>query len=572
MSEEIKPVKSERIDNIDGSYIVKEIFDKNVNGVLSQILYYNQQELLVKKQYFSDKIFKNILCTSKYKYNDDKSWTEYDVYAQDQGGWKSITGTFDSKKRQTSSKTYSDKKFKNLIKEATRKYNKNGSYEENTIDYNSKLKAISYFNKKGQEKKRDVYDINSQKLLYKATVIKYLKNGNIIFYYLPDNVETLYNNDKEWKILVEKQYKKSGFKGLDYTYFYTYLDNGYYERKTVFENTNCCESKCVIEKFDKNDRLVERKDYKDKKCKKLYYTEKQQKNGYTICSEVFEVAQGEIKYYSTKWKNDKENNSIWQKFYADKNFSELLSTHSFEYHKNDVMIRKIVYKKLHLDRFLSKIERYKKGKIISKKLYKDNCFNELLRKCKYIYLQNGNSVDICTEKNPPSKHAVFWVRVEDNAGNMIEEIGKFKTKTDPRSKSVIQITKGNTQYRIFYKDSNFKKVLLKAKTIYSKDKNSYVRKSIFYEVNDGKLSSIAQKTKNGGHEIAYYDNAFKNVYREGWVKFDKNNIKLILEVYKKPQNGYKAVLSYYDKDKNLIEEKKYKYKAEAVRIYKSFGK
>ena len=59
MSEEIKPVKSEKIDNPNGSYIVKEVLEENPYGFLSVIQYFDSNNLLIKEQNFSDDNFEN---------------------------------------------------------------------------------------------------------------------------------------------------------------------------------------------------------------------------------------------------------------------------------------------------------------------------------------------------------------------------------------------------------------------------------------------------------------------------------------------------------------------------------
>ena len=70
MSEEVKPIKSERIDNSDGSYIVKVVWGECINGILSQIEYYNSGNFLIKTLWYSDN-FKTLNSTDTYKYFDN---------------------------------------------------------------------------------------------------------------------------------------------------------------------------------------------------------------------------------------------------------------------------------------------------------------------------------------------------------------------------------------------------------------------------------------------------------------------------------------------------------------------
>lgn len=74
MSEEIKPVKSERIDNPDGSYIVKEVFEENLDGFMSWIIQFDKKERPVKIQEFFDKEFKELYITETRKYDIFNNW------------------------------------------------------------------------------------------------------------------------------------------------------------------------------------------------------------------------------------------------------------------------------------------------------------------------------------------------------------------------------------------------------------------------------------------------------------------------------------------------------------------
>ena len=217
--------KYEKIKTENGWTVKSVLWNKNSDGEIAFKEELNSDKLTTSVIAYSDEKFKNIVRTSKLEYNEDKSYTQYDILEQFMANSQSLIGIFDNKKRKLSTKMYSDKNFENLIRESTRKYNKDGSFEEKVVDYISELNAIYYCNKRGVEKKRDVYDKNFKKLIYSANV-KELKNGNfeerqIIFdktsceYY--SSIEILYDSKWNFKKISEKLYVDNNFKKLSGT-------------------------------------------------------------------------------------------------------------------------------------------------------------------------------------------------------------------------------------------------------------------------------------------------------------------------------------------------------------------
>ena len=277
MSEEIKPVKSERIDNPDGSYILKEIYDKSINGVYSQILYYNPEGLLVKEQNFSDENFENLAITSNTIYKNNKKIESHDVYEQDQGGWYSIIGKYDLKGRLVQIQEFTDKEFKDLLVTSKRTYNLFGGYKEIVIEENNSLWAKRFYTKHRQLVKQCTYDKTNNKLLNIFTW-KYFKSGQLkkhIKKSLYDfSYERYYNENGE--LILEKSYVSTNKKALSVTNKYEYNNGllikeigklGNYNNETVTEY-----------KYDENNKKIEEIHYeKNKKdstisirrCKKL---------------------------------------------------------------------------------------------------------------------------------------------------------------------------------------------------------------------------------------------------------------------------------------------------------------
>ena len=61
MAEKVKPIKTERIDNPDGTYTVKSIFDKN-EDYLSKIENFTKDNDLIQATWYKDNDFSDVIC------------------------------------------------------------------------------------------------------------------------------------------------------------------------------------------------------------------------------------------------------------------------------------------------------------------------------------------------------------------------------------------------------------------------------------------------------------------------------------------------------------------------------
>ena len=162
--------KYEKIKTENGWTVKSVLWKKNSYDEIAFEEELNSDRLLINVTTYSDENFKNLIRISKREYNQDKSYTQYDTYEQIQNDYQSVIGIIDNKKRIISRKTYSDKNFENLIREAKRMDNKNDSFEETIIDYNTELSAIYFCSKNGIVKKQEIYDKNFKKLKYTIRV------------------------------------------------------------------------------------------------------------------------------------------------------------------------------------------------------------------------------------------------------------------------------------------------------------------------------------------------------------------------------------------------------------------
>ena len=555
--------KREKIKT-DTGYIDKAVLRKPDKDGYSYITEYNKDDLLVSQTSYLDENYTDLGGTIKFKYHKDKSFIRYDIYEQDREGWTSSISDYDNKKRLTYCKWYKDKDFKDLIIEEIFEYNNDSSYKVVHKDYLSEEYFIYFYNKKGIKTKTISYKDNDFKEIEYSANIKQLKNGNIIYYYLEDNIETLYNNNTDWTVLSEKYYKTKDFKNLDYTYFYKYFKDGSYERKTVFENNTEYESQCVIEKFDKNDELTERRDYKDKNARKIYYietfeypdkniikkiyndisenricyhTEEILENGHKICSETFDLPKThkEYEYLSIKYETDKDGNHLWEKEYSDNNFKELSLSRYYEYLENGNIIQKDIYEKSINNCYAYKSEKDKDGHFLNNTWFEDKEMKNPYNYDIYEYLPDGN---------------------------IIRKGYRTTLKDDEEYMSIIEI-KDKDQKTLnvkYFKDKNFEDLFGTIGYTY-KTKDEYTEKAIFTEPHDGYMSSISTHNKDKIKALSYYDNNFKNLYRKSFWKKNKKGEKIALRIYEKMQNNeYISTVEKYTPDKELIYSKKYKTK------------
>ena len=88
---EVKPVKLKKINNKDGGYIIKEVYNTpNFGYYLSDIEIYDNKSQFVNGQYFSDKNFRILIYSEKREYSESGEYTRIQTYEQEQDGWKVV--------------------------------------------------------------------------------------------------------------------------------------------------------------------------------------------------------------------------------------------------------------------------------------------------------------------------------------------------------------------------------------------------------------------------------------------------------------------------------------------------
>ena len=260
MAEEVKPIKTERIDNSDGTYTVKEIYDKPkdnfTNGkfliylydrldrvlnlkiysdIQKQLLFsesiycyyengnydlkilcqdkniftiqkFNKDDCLLEKIKYADKTFRQQIWHVTYEYNE-KYRKEFIICAKDK--YNSQIDVYDENDRIIFSTYYSDNKFSNFYAEEKYNYNLNGSYTKTIImtePIRECLSAIKYYDVYGKEYKSIAYEDNSCKVILYNAKIKQINNSTIFFKcYKNNTIITKY--DKNGTLVYNKENK-----------------------------------------------------------------------------------------------------------------------------------------------------------------------------------------------------------------------------------------------------------------------------------------------------------------------------------------------------------------------------
>ena len=125
MAEEVKPIKIERIDNPNGTYTVKEFYEKSLT-----LAVYDNNERLLSNEWYKDYECKEFIGRFWREYDKDNSYTEYVNYKEPLINNHSILSEIkqiNADGKMVISKIYSDKNFKKLIGSATFEYQDDGS-------------------------------------------------------------------------------------------------------------------------------------------------------------------------------------------------------------------------------------------------------------------------------------------------------------------------------------------------------------------------------------------------------------------------------------------------------------
>ncbi|MBP3925077.1 hypothetical protein J6E39_07550 [bacterium] len=216
MSEELKPTKTEKIENSDGTYTVKYVFENN-QDYLSQIELYTADNKLLESDWYIDDSFNNIL--TKEINNSEENTTIIIRYYDEINTYKTEKIFYNEYDIVTKIEYYHDENLEKLYAIEEYEYLLFGIKQKTVFEqeHNGYFSCIEFCNLKGQIYKGiSFYDRNYSNI-YRTSKIKYLKNDNIIIlrlYFKKQNANyfsEIEKFDKNKNVVYKKRYK---FKGL----------------------------------------------------------------------------------------------------------------------------------------------------------------------------------------------------------------------------------------------------------------------------------------------------------------------------------------------------------------------
>ena len=276
MTEEVKPIKTEKFDNPDGTQIIKGFYNQYINLNIEGVNYKSYKieimpyKNLRKEYYYSNQDYTELTATI-YEYKHDNDNTEKQIiWKNTNEEWQSVIFEYNTKGKIVRFRAYSDKDMTNLVSEDIYEYESDEIYSCRKILHKNlevnEYQIIEYYKEDRIAKKLYYKDINFNKL-FATQAYEYLQNGksitNVVFEELYKNIYSLkeYRNkegkstyclgftDKCFKSLCGKKwikYNKLYIIGLK---TYTKKQDGYFSE---------------IEKYDMNKNLIYKKHYKFK--------------------------------------------------------------------------------------------------------------------------------------------------------------------------------------------------------------------------------------------------------------------------------------------------------------------
>ena len=662
MAEEVKPIKTERIDNPDGTYTVKEIYDKpNFDYYLSNIETFNKNNKMISGTYYDDKNFKKLLCTERREYiengyyriikytkprkhdaifikclcdnndNDIKTWYYADTECNELLIY-SETEHFEDKTSKSRNIWYKDNFYNELYQDSnnltlkeiiyidadfTNKlsteeytYNDDGSYickivTHEYIDDDSCHSGIAYCDKEGHLIKSEAFFDNNFCKLHSYTTAKYLKDGSYITKISYEKCDengwksTIEKYDKNNNFLSGEYYKEKDFKNIgqktirkyykngNYKYIYKRTvptENGWYDCEELYDKYNrylsgiCKTGSKEPNQIIMNDSNVYNADnsytyyvsYQKQDCDKNYlsYKEEYDNNARCMSSEFYKDRKYKQRYWSCERKYIKDNHYIdsivttdctdnneqyksyteevnsdenWEKnkFYKNEDFTDLLAS-TYKYKNQNGNTEKQILYENDQNGWCSTI--YEREKDTNRRLkqiwYVDKEFQNLYTEGYATYNEDGYTVKLVYHKQ------------KKEFGSNIELCSRIEYYN--KNNKIVK--------RCSFKDKEFSQLYATDTYEYLKNK-TVIRKTRFKEMHENHQSGIEYSNKK--EEVvfckSYTDKDFKNLYRTTWIKY-KQKGKILLRIYAQKQNQYSSEIEKYDKNKNLIYKKQYKFK------------
>ena len=610
MAEEPKPIKTERIDNPDGTYTIKEIYKTTTsNGYTSCEDLFDCNDKHLSGKYYTDKNFGDLLYSITNIFNSDGSYETTQIYEKMSPWGIAIKAKCDNKKRVLKNNQYADKCCTELLCYEIRTYNSDGDsdYISKTIWPKNQYSAIGeYINK--QLVREIVFDDIEFSNKYSETTFNYKNKYRInkIVFEKPYDyswLSIIEKYDKDHNLIYGEYYKDKDFKILDETKKRKTYKNGSYRdiiKRTIpdeidwhwfYEETL----------YDKNNRklsIVMRTSPSEATQSTVKEWFQYHEDGSYEQHGVKDKISRGYQSYISKYNNNQE--LITTIFYKDSKFKNVYSIAIREPSKQDHYRTKNIEDDYFYNEHYKSYTQEANFHIINnvnslcteQHYYKNADFTELLVSRYYVFNKNINKYEVLIEYENDQGGWYSKLIVKDHIYYDKSKIFAQKWYVDKECNELF--AEENTEYlddndyickRICYKDLKdgeyhfiehyknnklVKKMYYKDKKLtqlYATEKYEYfpngkqIVKTVMEELYKNELSSI--EYSNNKDEITfskgYIDKEFKNLNRKTWIKYIKN-YQIRLRIYTQKQGEIYTEIEKYDKNKNLIYKKQYQFK------------
>lgn len=593
MAEEVKPIKTERIDNPDGTYTVKEVYkEPNFANGLSNIKIFDALDNELHCEWYKNKNFTQLLYQHDCKNYVGKICDIYALYTELQENcWYSAIANWDCLlDKPIHIDYYKNKDFTDLYCKMDYGYNNDNSYKTKcsfTIPYKGWFSRIEYYNSENQYLKGQFYsDSNFQKLGL-TEIAEYNQDGTRLnrgrFEYENEfgflsYIE--YFDDKN-RCLGGKYYGNSDYNNLISTTNYKYKSNGSYEKVFIHEIPNKNDELSQIDTYNRNNQMLSMKTFYDKNFKqiRIYSTTKHNSDGsYTDKIKLnFDKLGKEYSetesYYDVYRKKFKEYSKLYKKHKLQGIYERFLN-------KDETYTCKIIS---NIPNMPSCVNIYDSNEnIIFSKAYKDNNFQILVGNKKIEYLDDGGYKEYSNYAKPNSNGWLSEIEVyssekvfqsgqyfyddkfkdlgleefrESANGNSVHKCKHSSPQKDGHI-SCISIYDENDKpiSTIHYKDNNFQDVLSKKEITYVYP-NTKISKQAFSEKQSGGYLSYISKYENGKLvSTEYFENKDFTKLRETeiieYLKHGKYISKTSTEIPLSQIDCY-SFIRFYSNNKNI---------------------
>ena len=301
MAEEVKPIKKERIDNPDGTYTIKEIYKEHPLGILSSICIFDNLDRQLSGQGFVDDNFQELNNTWQIEYENNGNY-KYIVLSRKNplGSLKynkdfySYITYYNQNNQLIKTDYYKDKHLKYILESHKYEYKNNGAfnileyiytYNQDCIDDSKTCLKIEYFDDKNRWCGEEWYYDKDKQKLNRQTKREYKEDGSYIdFDIYEEAIEEMGNSNIEYSSSKEynsydgtekymELFSDKNFCNLIITKKTVYNDDFFevftkgklkyddIEYNSRYEKYNCKESEPAIFKY-----------YSDKDFKELLFT------------------------------------------------------------------------------------------------------------------------------------------------------------------------------------------------------------------------------------------------------------------------------------------------------------